>query len=76
MLCLWSLIDLLPLLSGQESTEKPETMSTKDAAMFPFIASFVLLSIYVVFKVSCQTVSERFVRLYLHCLLKGHKASV
>jgi len=34
----------------QESTEKPETMSTRDACMFPFIASFVLLSIYIVFK--------------------------
>ncbi|KAL8590471.1 Minor histocompatibility antigen H13 [Nucella lapillus] len=34
----------------KKSGEKPETMSTKDAAMFPLIASGTLLGIYIVFK--------------------------
>jgi minor histocompatibility antigen H13 len=36
----------------QASGEKPETMSSKDAAMFPIIASCTLFGIYVVFQVS------------------------
>ena len=41
----------LLLLSFQESGEKPETMSNKDAAMFPVIASCTLFGIYIFFKV-------------------------
>ena len=35
----------------QESGEQPETMSRKDAAMFPIIASGALFGLYVFFKV-------------------------
>lgn len=35
----------------QDSGEKPETMSSKDAAMFPIIASCTLFGIYLVFQV-------------------------
>ncbi|KAK3777720.1 hypothetical protein RRG08_021830 [Elysia crispata] len=34
----------------KDSGEKPETMSTKDAAMFPLIASCALFGIYILFK--------------------------
>lgn len=36
----------------QESGEKPETMSHKDAAMFPLIASAALFGLYLFFQVS------------------------
>ena len=39
----------VPLL--QKSGEKPERMSSKDAAMFPIIASCTLLGLYIFFKV-------------------------
>jgi len=52
----------------QESTEKPETMSTKDAAMFPFIASIVLLSIYVVFKLFSKEHVNFLLTLYFFAL--------
>ena len=35
----------------QDSGEKPETMSGKDAAMFPIIASCTLFGIYLIFQV-------------------------
>lgn len=35
----------------KESGEKPETMSSKDAAMFPIIASCTLFGIYLVFQI-------------------------
>jgi minor histocompatibility antigen H13 len=35
----------------QESGEKPETMSHKDAAMFPIIASAALFGLYIFFQV-------------------------
>ncbi|XP_076440631.1 signal peptide peptidase-like [Babylonia areolata] len=38
-------------IASQNSGEKPETMSSKDAAMFPLIASGTLLGIYIVFKI-------------------------
>lgn len=40
----------------QESGEKPDTMTTKDAAMFPIIASCALFGLYVFFKVSNNNV--------------------
>jgi hypothetical protein len=36
---------------SQASGEKPETMSHKDAAMFPIIASAALFGLYVFFQV-------------------------
>jgi len=36
----------------QASGEKPETMTSKDAAMFPIIASCTLFGIYLVFQVN------------------------
>ena len=38
--------------AGQGPPERPETMSVKNALLLPFILSFVLLTIYLVFKVS------------------------
>ena len=38
----------------QDSGEKPETMTGKDAAMFPIIASCTLFGIYIIFKVSIR----------------------
>ncbi|KAK7100050.1 minor histocompatibility antigen H13-like [Littorina saxatilis] len=35
----------------EDSGEKPDTMSTKDAAMFPLIASGTLLGIYIMFQI-------------------------
>ncbi|XP_013403402.1 minor histocompatibility antigen H13-like [Lingula anatina] len=56
------LMALLPIFFGslrsvryhkeqKESGEKPETMSSKDAAMFPIIASCTLLGLYIFFKI-------------------------
>lgn len=35
----------------KESGEQPDTMSRKDAVIFPFISSFTLVGLYVVYKV-------------------------
>ncbi|XP_067678752.1 minor histocompatibility antigen H13-like isoform X1 [Haliotis asinina] len=48
-------------ISFQESGEKPDTMSSKDAAMFPIIASCTLLGIYIVF----QLFSKEYINLLL-----------
>ncbi|XP_041356738.1 minor histocompatibility antigen H13-like [Gigantopelta aegis] len=45
----------------KESGEKPETMSSKDAAMFPIIASCTLFGIYLVF----QIFSKEYINLLL-----------
>lgn len=45
----------------KESGEKPETISRKDAAMFPLIASGTLLGIYIVF----QIFSKEYINLLL-----------
>ncbi|KAL5016042.1 hypothetical protein ScPMuIL_005631 [Solemya velum] len=45
----------------KESGEKPETMSSKDAAMFPVIASCTLFGIYLVF----QIFSKEYINLLL-----------
>ncbi|ESP05189.1 hypothetical protein LOTGIDRAFT_102125 [Lottia gigantea] len=45
----------------KESGEKPETMSSKDAAMFPVIASCTLFGIYIVF----QIFSKEYINLLL-----------
>ena len=37
---------------SQKNGEKPESMTSKDAAMFPIIASCTLLGLYIFFKVS------------------------
>ena len=39
-------------MSLQKSGEQPESMTSKDAAMFPIIASCTLLGLYIFFKVS------------------------
>ena len=39
-------------ISLQKSGEQPESMTSKDAAMFPIIASCTLLGLYIFFKVS------------------------
>lgn len=41
-------------MSLQKSGEQPESMTSKDAAMFPIIASCTLLGLYIFFKVSVQ----------------------
>lgn len=48
----------------KESGEKPETMSHKDAAMFPFIASAALFALYVFFQI--------FSKEYINLLLTGY----
>ncbi|KAL3867787.1 hypothetical protein ACJMK2_040634 [Sinanodonta woodiana] len=45
----------------KDSGEKPETMSSKDAAMFPIIASCTLFGIYLVF----QIISKEYINLLL-----------
>ena len=40
------------IVSSQESGEKAETMTGRDAAMFPIIASCTLFGIYIFFKVT------------------------
>ena len=35
----------------KESGEQPDTMSRKDAVIFPFISSFTLVGLYVVYKI-------------------------
>lgn len=46
------LISLIAVFCFQESGEKPETMTHKDAAMFPLIASGALLGLYIFFQVN------------------------
>ena len=36
----------------QENGEKPDSMTHKDAMMFPIVASGALLGLYIIFKVS------------------------
>ncbi|ELT98310.1 hypothetical protein CAPTEDRAFT_39990, partial [Capitella teleta] len=48
----------------KESGETPETMSTKDAAMFPVIASCTLFGLYVFFQL--------FSKEYINLLLMGY----
>lgn len=48
----------------KESGEKPETMSHKDAAMFPLIASAALFGLYLFFKI--------FSKEYINLLLTGY----
>jgi len=47
------MISLLCILQQQykASGEQPDTMSRKEAAMFPFISSFTLVGLYVLYKV-------------------------
>ncbi|XP_054167096.1 minor histocompatibility antigen H13-like [Oppia nitens] len=51
-------------LKQKESGEKPETMTSKDAAMFPFIASAALFGLYLFFKF--------FSKEYINLLLTGY----
>jgi len=44
-------VPCISLPYSQESGEKPETMSHKDAAMFPIIASAALFGLYIFFQV-------------------------
>jgi len=48
----------------KESGEKPDTMTTKDAAMFPIIASCALFGLYIFFKI--------FSKEYINLLLTGY----
>ncbi|XP_033737944.1 minor histocompatibility antigen H13-like [Pecten maximus] len=48
----------------KESGEKPETMTSKDAAMFPIIASGTLFSIYLIFQI--------FSKEHINLLLTGY----
>ncbi|XP_066996666.1 minor histocompatibility antigen H13 [Anabrus simplex] len=69
------LMALLPIFFGsyrsvrhhkeqKESGEKPETMSHKDAAMFPIIASVALFGLYIFFQI--------FSKEYINLLLTGY----
>lgn len=46
-------------MSLQKSGEQPESMTSKDAAMFPIIASCTLLGLYIFFKVSVHAFVPR-----------------
>jgi len=50
MLLLWIVSCSLTFDSLQESGEQTETMSSKDAAMFPLMASATLFGLYVFFR--------------------------
>ncbi|GFY65559.1 minor histocompatibility antigen H13 [Trichonephila inaurata madagascariensis] len=52
------------LKKQKDSGEKPETMSKKDAAMFPLIASCALLGLYIFFKVFSKEYINLLVTLY------------
>lgn len=39
----------------EESGEKPETMTQKDAAMFPLISSAALFGLYIFFQVNLKS---------------------
>ena len=49
---------------GEKTGEKPETMTQKDAYMFPVIASCALFGLYIVFKI--------FSKDYINLLLSGY----
>merc|ERR1712142_636408 len=55
-------------ISFQESGEKPETMSSKDAAMFPIIASCTLFGIYMIFKVFSKEYINLLLTVYFFAL--------
>ncbi|KAF8787458.1 Minor histocompatibility antigen H13 like protein [Argiope bruennichi] len=52
------------LKKQKDSGEKPETMSKKDAAMFPVIASCALLGLYIFFKIFSKEYINLLVTLY------------
>lgn len=52
----------------KESGEKPETMSSKDAAMFPIIASCTLFGIYMIFKVFSKEYINLLLTVYFFAL--------
>ncbi|GIY36461.1 minor histocompatibility antigen H13 [Caerostris darwini] len=52
------------LKKQKDSGEKPETMSKKDAAMFPLIASCALLGLYIFFKIFSKEYINLLVTLY------------
>ncbi|CAL1289951.1 unnamed protein product [Larinioides sclopetarius] len=52
------------LKKQKDSGEKPETMSNKDAAMFPVIASCALLGLYIFFKIFSKEYINLLVTLY------------
>lgn len=49
----------------QESGEQTETMSSKDAAMFPLMASATLFGLYVFFQVTRFSSLLSYIRLYI-----------
>ena len=51
----YKVIDMFVLIYLQKNGETPESMTSKDAAMFPIIASCTLLGLYIFFKVSVHT---------------------
>ncbi|GAB1598495.1 minor histocompatibility antigen H13-like isoform X1 [Argonauta hians] len=55
-------------ISFQKSGEKPETMSSKDAAMFPIIASCALFGIYMIFKVFSKEYINLLLTVYFFAL--------
>lgn len=62
----------------KDSGEKPETMSSKDAAMFPIIASCTLFGIYVVFQIFSKEYINMLLAVYfffLGVLALAHIAS-
>lgn len=52
----------------QESGEKPDTMSQKDAAMFPLIASAALFGLYLFFQVFSKEYINQLLTGYFFCL--------
>ncbi|CAI9725481.1 minor histocompatibility antigen H13-like [Octopus vulgaris] len=52
----------------KKSGEKPETMSSKDAAMFPIIASCALFGIYMIFKVFSKEYINLLLTVYFFAL--------
>ncbi|KAL4236410.1 Minor histocompatibility antigen H13 [Mactra antiquata] len=62
----------------KESGEKPETMSSKDAAMFPIIASCTLFGIYLIFQIFSKEYINMLLAVYfffLGVLALAHIAS-
>ena len=54
-MCIYKSVHVCTFMSLQKSGEQPESMTSKDAAMFPIIASCTLLGLYIFFKVSVCT---------------------
>uniref|UniRef100_A0A1S4KYI2 Uncharacterized protein n=2 Tax=Ixodes scapularis TaxID=6945 RepID=A0A1S4KYI2_IXOSC len=52
-------------ICSQESGEKPETMTRKDAAMFPVIASGALFGLYIFFKARIFSSDRKYINLLL-----------